>query len=108
MNDPEELGKVLAAFEKIQKEFNAGGKKLSLADLIVLGGTAAVEQAAKDVGHPVKVSFTPGRTDATQEQTDAASFEVLEPKADAFRNYYGAGSYFSPLGAPGRRRVLRL
>jgi catalase-peroxidase len=81
---------VLAALEGIQAEFNAsqpGGKKVSLADLIVLGGCAAVEQAVRNAGHDVTVPFTPGRTDASQEQTDAASFSVLEPKADGFRNY---------------------
>ena len=81
---------MLAALEAIQKEFNAaqsGGKKVSLADLIVLGGVAAVEQAAKSGGRPVEVPFTPGRTDATQEQTDVESFEALEPAADGFRNY---------------------
>ncbi len=89
-NEPEKLAKVLPALEGIQKAFNAsaqGGKKVSLADLIVLGGSAAVEQAAKDAGHPVDVPFTPGRMDATQEQTDAQSFEPLEPEADGFRNY---------------------
>ena len=78
------------ALEAIQKEFNgaqSGGKKVSLADLIVLGGCAAVEAAAKKAGHDVKVPFTPGRTDASQEQTDVQSFAVLEPTADGFRNY---------------------
>ena len=81
---------MLQKLETIQKEFNAsqaGGKKVSLADLIVLGGSAAVEKAAKAAGHDVKVSFTPGRTDASQEQTDAESFGPLEPRADGFRNY---------------------
>ena len=90
VNQPDQLAKVLKTLEGIQKEFNSaqsGGKKVSLADLIVLGGCAAVEQAAKNAGQPVKVPFTPGRTDASQEQTDAASFAVLEPKADGFRNY---------------------
>ena len=90
VNQPKQLAKVLKTLEGIQKEFNSaqsGGKKVSLADLIVLGGCAAVEQAAKNAGQPVKVPFTPGRTDASQKQTDAASFEVLEPKADGFRNY---------------------
>jgi len=95
VNDPAQLAKVLAALEKIQSEFNAahaGGKKrVSLADLIVLGGCAAVEQAAKDAGVVVKVPFAPGRTDASAEQTDVASFAVLEPKADGFRNYVAAG-----------------
>ncbi len=90
VNQPAELAKVLAKLEAIQKEFNgaqSGGKKVSLADLIVLAGTAAVEAAAKKAGVDVKVGFTPGRTDASQEQTDVASFAVLEPKADGFRNY---------------------
>ncbi|MCB1485337.1 MAG: catalase-peroxidase, partial [Hyphomicrobiaceae bacterium] len=89
-NEPAKLAKVLSKLEEIQKGFNAsasGGKKVSLADLIVLGGCAAVEQAAKDGGHAIEVPFTPGRTDASQEQTDAESFEPLEPEADAFRNY---------------------
>ncbi|MFC5453643.1 catalase/peroxidase HPI [Prosthecobacter fluviatilis] len=92
VNQPEQLQKVLAVLEKIQKDFNAeqkGGKKVSLADLIVLGGCAAVEDAAKKSGHEVQVPFTPGRTDATQEMTDAASFAVLEPRQDGFRNYLG-------------------
>ncbi|TPN17680.1 catalase/peroxidase HPI [Mesorhizobium sp. B2-3-3] len=87
VNQPAELAKVLAKLEGIQKEFNAGGKKVSLADLIVLGGVAAVEKAAKDGGHEVKVPFTPGRMDASQEQTDVHSFAALEPKVDGFRNY---------------------
>jgi catalase-peroxidase len=93
VNNPPELAKVLEALEKIQKEFNdAGGKKkVSLADLIVLGGCAAVEKAAKDGGRTVQVPFTPGRTDASQEQTDVKAFEVLEPDADGFRNYIGPG-----------------
>jgi catalase-peroxidase len=87
-NNPKELKKVLATLEKIQVNFNKkSDKKVSLADLIVLGGTVAVETAAKNAGHKVKVRFTPGRTDATQEQTDIASFAVLEPSADGFRNY---------------------
>ncbi len=89
-NQPAQLKKVLRVLGKIQKEFNSaqkGGKKISLADLIVLGGCAAVEQAAKHAGHKVTVPFTPGRTDASQKQTDAASFAVLEPAADGFRNY---------------------
>ena len=93
-NQPAELAKVLSKLEAIQKEFNAqaaGGKKVSLADLIVLGGGAAVEAAAKKAGVEVKVPFAPGRTDATQEQTDVASFAVLEPKADGFRNYVRKG-----------------
>jgi catalase-peroxidase len=89
-NQPAQLAKVLQTLEGIQKEFNAsasGGKKVSLADLIVLGGGAAVEKAAKDAGVNVKVPFTPGRMDASQEHTDVESFELLEPKADGFRNY---------------------
>ncbi|WP_395697522.1 catalase/peroxidase HPI [Methylocella sp.] len=98
VNEPAELAKALAALEKVQQDFNAsagGGKKVSLADLIVLGGAAAVEAAAKKAGHDVKVPFTPGRTDASQEQTDAASFEPLEPRADGFRNYVGPRPYAS-------------
>jgi catalase-peroxidase len=90
VNEPQQLAVALARLEKIQKEFNAaqsGGKKVSLADLIVLGGCAAVEQAAKKAGHDVQVPFAPGRTDASQEQTDVDSFAVLEPKVDGFRNY---------------------
>ena len=90
VNQPAELAKVLSKLEAIQKEFNgaqSGGKKVSLADLIVLGGGAAVEEAAKKTGHAVKVPFSPGRTDASQAQTDVESFAVLEPMADGFRNY---------------------
>jgi len=90
VNQPAQLAKVLKALEGIQKEFNgaqSGGKKVSLADLIVLGGCAAVEKAAKNAGYEVTVPFTPGRTDASQEQTDVASFAVLQPVADGFRNY---------------------
>lgn len=90
INQPDQLANVLKKLEGIQKEFNAaqaGGKKVSLADLIVLGGCAAVEQAAKNAGYAVDVPFTPGRTDASQEQTDVESFSVLEPVADGFRNY---------------------
>ncbi len=93
VNQPAQLAKVLQVLEGIQQEFNraqSGGKKVSLADLIVLGGCAAVEQAAKNAGYPVTVPFTPGRTDASQEQTDVASFAVLEPVADGFRNYLKA------------------
>ncbi|WP_027192619.1 catalase/peroxidase HPI [Fundidesulfovibrio putealis] len=93
VNQPEQLATVLAALEAIQKEFNgaqSGGKKVSLADLIVLGGCAGVEKAAKAAGLDVTVPFSPGRTDASQEQTDAESFSVLEPKADGFRNYLKA------------------
>ncbi|MEL7028401.1 MAG: peroxidase family protein, partial [Pseudomonadota bacterium] len=90
-NDPEELAKVLSVLETIQEDFNAdsGKKQVSLADLIVLGGAAAIEKAAADAGHDVEVPFTPGRMDASAEQTDAASFEVLEPMTDGFRNYVG-------------------
>src|SRR5205085_12070373 len=94
VNQPAELAKVLPKLEKVQKEFNAaqsGGKKVSLADVIVLGGCAAVEAAAKKAGHDVKVPFAPGRTDATQELTDVASFAVFEPTADGFRNYLRQG-----------------
>jgi catalase-peroxidase len=94
INEPAELGKVLQTLENIQQDFNStqsGGKKVSLADLIVLGGCAAVEQAAKNAGHDITVPFAPGRTDASQEQTDADSFAVLEPTADGFRNYLRAG-----------------
>ena len=94
VNDPAELGKVLAALATIQQAFNAGqsgGKRISLADLIVLGGCAAVERAAKNAGHDVQLPFAPGRTDATQEQTDIESFAVLEPTADGFRNYLADG-----------------
>eukprot|EP00514_Thraustochytrium_sp_LLF1b_P005334 CAMPEP_0184527860 /NCGR_PEP_ID=MMETSP0198_2-20121128/11464_1 /TAXON_ID=1112570 /ORGANISM="Thraustochytrium sp., Strain LLF1b" /LENGTH=733 /DNA_ID=CAMNT_0026919629 /DNA_START=102 /DNA_END=2303 /DNA_ORIENTATION=+ len=96
VNDPEELAHALEVIEKIQKKFNksaSGGKKVSLADLIVLGGCAAVEKGAKDAGYDVKVPFTPGRTDATEEQTDAESFEPMEPKTDGFRNYLGKGRH---------------
>ncbi len=90
VNQPAQLKKVLMTLETIQKEFNSsqsGGKKVSLADLIVLGGCAGVEQAAKNAGHDITVPFNPGRTDALQEQTDVESFAVLEPVADGFRNY---------------------
>ena len=86
-NNPAELANALQALEKVQAEFNAGGKKVSLADLIVLAGCAGVEQAAKNAGQDVQVPFTPGRTDASQEWTDEESFAVLEPTADGFRNY---------------------
>ncbi|MGB8278833.1 MAG: catalase/peroxidase HPI [Methylovirgula sp.] len=94
VNQPAQLAKVLQTLEAVQKEFNSaqsGGKKVSLADLIVLGGCAAVEEAAKKAGHDVKAPFTPGRTDASQEQTDVDSFAVLEPTADGFRNYLRKG-----------------
>ena len=93
-NDPDQSATVLRTLERIQEAFNGsqtGGKKVSLADLIVLGGSAAVEQAAKNAGHDVDVPFTPGRTDASQEQTDAESFDALEPTADGFRNYLSNG-----------------
>jgi catalase-peroxidase len=99
VNNPAELAKVLSRLESIQQEFNraqSGGKRVSLADLIVLGGNAAVEQAAKNAGHNVQVPFAPGRVDATQAQTDVASFAVLEPAADGFRNYYRPGQSLSP------------
>ncbi len=99
VNNPRELAKVLPKFESIQTSFNrghAGGKQVSLADLIVLGGDAAVEQAAKKQGYDIKVAFTPGRTDATQAQTDVASFAVLEPMADGFRDYFSEGQPKSP------------
>ena len=103
-NDPDQLAKALKAIEAIQQEFNgsaSGGKKVSIADLIVLGGNAAIEQAAKNAGLSISVPFTPGRTDALEAQTDAASFEVLEPKADGFRNYLGKG-----LSAPAEALLL--
>jgi catalase-peroxidase len=99
VNNPSELGKALQTLEQVAQDFNGsagGGKKVSLADLIVLGGCAAVEKAAKDAGYDVKVPFTPGRTDASQEQTDVEAFEVLEPTADGFRNYLRAGEKLSP------------
>jgi catalase-peroxidase len=100
VNNPSELAKVLQTLQGIQEAFNdaqAGGKKkVSLADLIVLGGCAAVEQAAKKAGFDVQVPFTPGRTDASQEQTDVESFAVLEPRADGFRNYLGNGHHVPP------------
>jgi catalase-peroxidase len=92
-NDPNELAKVLKTLEQVKTD---SGSKISMADLIVLGGAAAIEKAAKDAGHDVKVPFTPGRGDATPQMTDAASFDVLEPKADAFRNFYSDGAYGSP------------
>ncbi len=99
VNQPTELAKVLQTLEKVQQDFNAsltGGKKVSLADVIVLGGVAAIEQAAKDAGCDVKVRFSPGRADATQDNTDAHSFAVLEPTADGFRNHLGSGHSRSP------------
>jgi catalase-peroxidase len=99
VNNPAELEKVLQKLEAIQTDFNKAqknGVKISLADMIVLGGSAAVEQAAKSAGYTVKVPFRPGRMDASPEQTDASSFAVLQPKADGFRNYYSAGNYLPP------------
>jgi catalase-peroxidase len=99
VNDPEELAKTLNALSDVQKDFNdsqRGDKQVSLADVIVLGGVAAIEQAADDAGYKIEVPFTPGRTDATQEMTDVNSFAVLEPNADAFRNFYSDASYASP------------
>jgi catalase-peroxidase len=93
VNDPKELARVLDKLEKIKKD---SGSMVSMADLIVLGGAAAIEKAAKDAGHEVKVPFRSGRGDATAKMTDAASFAVLEPKADAFRNYYDEAAYGSP------------
>ncbi|MFF9344561.1 catalase/peroxidase HPI [Streptomyces sp. NPDC014773] len=99
VNDLPEIGETLRALDAIREEFAAGrsdGTRISLADLIVLGGCAAVEKAAEDAGHPVTVPFAPGRTDATQEQTDVESFAVLEPRADGFRNYLRPGEKLSP------------
>ena len=99
VNQPKQLATVLAKLEAVQKEFNAsasGGKKVSLADLIVLGGGAAIEKAAKAAGHDVKVPFTPGRMEASQQQTDVESFAPLEPTADGFRNYSGGEQFMSP------------
>ena len=98
-NDPAELATVLETLEQVQHDFNAsqsGGKQVSLADLIVLAGCAGVEQAAKNAGHDITVPFAPGRTDASQEQTDVESFAVLEPRADGFRNYLRAGEKLPP------------
>ncbi|MEV7031935.1 catalase/peroxidase HPI [Streptomyces sp. NPDC093272] len=92
VNDPEELTQVLRVLEGVQQEFNSGAKKVSLADLIVLGGAAAVEKAAQAAGVDIEVPFTPGRVDATDEHTDAESFAALEPTADGFRNYLGKGN----------------
>jgi catalase-peroxidase len=102
VNDPAELSRVLQRLEAVQQDFNraqTGGKKVSLADLIVLGGGTAIEQAAKQAGYDVEVPFTPGRTDASQQQTDVESFAVLQPAADGFRNYYGPGLALSPAEA---------
>jgi len=96
VNNPSQLSTVLEKLESIQKEFNSGDKRVSLADLIVLGGCAAVEKAAKDAGLDVKVPFTPGRMDASQDQTDVDSFEPLEPSADGFRNYLRGEQLMAP------------
>jgi catalase-peroxidase len=112
VNQPAQLKTVLQKLEAVQKEFNAaqsGGKKVSLADLIVLGGCAAVEKAAKDAGQNVKVPFTPGRMDASQEQTDAQSFAPLEPIADGFRNYLRGKQFMAPEEAlVDRAQLMRL
>jgi catalase-peroxidase len=112
VNEPAQLATVLRALEGVQSAFNAsaqGGMKVSLADLIVLGGCAAIEQAARDAGTPVTVPFTPGRMDASQEQTDAVSFVPLRPKADGFRNYYQQGWIMAPEEAlVDRAELLRL
>ena len=92
VNDPDQLAQVLRVLEGVQRDFNTGAKKVSLADLIVLGGSAAVEKAAKDGGFDVQVPFTAGRVDATEEHTDVESFAALEPTADGFRNYLGKGN----------------
>src|SRR3984885_4642222 len=112
VNQPKQLATVLAKFEAVRKDFNAsatGGKKVSVADLIVLGGAAAIEKAAKDGGTNVKVPFAPGRMDALQEQTDAASFAPLEPLADGFRNYYRSKDLMAPEEAlVDKAQLLRL
>ncbi|MGC3872519.1 catalase/peroxidase HPI [Halomonas sp. GXIMD04776] len=102
VNNPDELARVLATLEQVQQEFNenqGGDTRVSLADVIVLGGAAAIEKAAKDAGHDVTVPFEPGRRDALQEMTDVETFEVLKPTADGFRNYYGDGNRMSPTEA---------
>ena len=99
VNNPKELTKVLSSLEAVQKDFNKGSKKVSLADLIVVGGVVGIEQAAKAAGYTVAVPFTPGRTDAIEKDTDVKSFSYLEPKADGFRNYYGEGNQLSPAEA---------
>ena len=100
VNDPEELDQVLATLEQIRADFNEGGlfrrSKISLADMIVLGGAAAIEKAAADAGHDIEVPFTPGRADATQAMTDVEAFAVMEPQADGFRNYFSEDSRLSP------------
>jgi catalase-peroxidase len=109
VNNPAQLATVLQKLEKIQNDFNNGNKRVSLADLIVLGGCAAIEKAAKDGGQDVKVPFTPGRMDASQDQTDAESFAPLEPTADAFRNYYSGEQLMLPEEAMvDRAELLRL
>jgi len=108
-NNPAELKKALKRLENIQRSFNASqkdGTKISLADLIVLAGNAAVEQAAKQAGHDLRLTFTPGRTDASQAQTDVQSFEPMEPTADGFRNFFGAGNIKSPAEALVDRAAL--
>jgi len=102
VNDPQELAKTLAVLEKVQKDFNQslkGGKQVSLADVIVLAGSSAIEKAAKNSGFDAKVPFAIGRVDASQAQTDAPSFAPLEPKADGFRNFYSAEIEVSPVNA---------
>ena len=98
VNNPGELNKVLKKLKKVQAKFNkkSSGKQVSLADIIVLGGAAAIENSAKMAGKTIKVPFTPGRTDASQKQTDVKSFNYLKPKADGFRNYYTTDSFMSP------------
>ena len=112
VNDPPELAKVLQALEAVQADFNAqaaGGKKVSIADLIVLGGCAAIEKAAEDAGTKANVPFTPGRMDASQDQTDVESFAPLEPVADGFRNYRGGEQFMAPEEAlVDRAQLLRL
>ena len=97
VNQPQILATVLTGLEAIQKDFNRSNKQVSLADLIVLGGAVAIEQAAKDAGVDIQVPFTPGRADASQEQTDVQSFSVLEPTADGFRNYFDKSSHKAPI-----------
>ncbi|MGQ9919455.1 MAG: catalase/peroxidase HPI [Bryobacteraceae bacterium] len=110
VNNPAELSRVIQKLESMQAEFNrTSPRKVSLADLIVLGGCAAIEKAARDAGHSVQVPFTPGRVDATQEQTDVASFAVLEPTADGFRNYYRKGHMWPPAeGLVDKASLLKL
>jgi catalase-peroxidase len=100
VNNPQELSKAIAALEKVQKDFNeslTGNKKVSFADVVVLGGSVAIEKAASDAGMKISVPFKLGRADATQDQTDVDSFGYLEPKADAFRNFYSEESILPPL-----------